>query len=565
MRRSLEILAGFMAVIGATSAVAAPDERALGDWIGTVGPAQLHLAIHIRRTGAGLDGTMDSLDQGVVGMPLAAVKADADALSFDVPAAAGHYSGRWDPAARRYAGEWSQPKLRQPLLLSRGTAAARPAVAGLDGDWDGKLKAGPLGELRLVFHVRTGAAGTIASLESPDQGPGELPFSAVARQGDRITLEAKAIGARFEGRLSADGSALDGIWHQGGQDMPLALRRRSQGAAGPAAARRPQMPHPPYPYREEEVSYDNPAAHNRLAGTLTLPAGKGPFPAALLITGSGQQDRDETLMGHKPFLVLADYLTRRGIAVLRVDDRGIGGSTGDAKGTTADFATDTEAGIAFLLARPDIDHRRIGLIGHSEGGAIAPMVAARNRAVGWIVLLAGPGVTGERVVLSQQRLIMAAGGVPAETIERNAALQQRLLAAVEKAPDREAAQREAKAVLIAAGMPEATAEANSAPVSSDWYRGFLKLDPVPALRSVKVPVLALVGSLDVQVPASENIPALKAALAGNRDATVIQLPGLNHLFQTARTGAVAEYAQIEETVSPVALKTVGDWIAARTR
>jgi len=545
-------------------APAAAQERPLGDWLGTMGPAQLHLAIHIRRTADGLAGSFDSLDQGSIGMPLAQVKAEGDQLSFDVPAVGGHYSGRWNAAGNEYAGEWSQQSVRLPLALARGTAASKPVIAGLDGIWDGALKRPVLGDLRLVFHIRTTPAGTVAGLESPDQMAGELPFSTIARDGDKVTLEAKLIGATFEGRLSSGDTALDGIWRQGGQDMPLALKRRAQNA-GPAGPKRPQVPQRPFPYREVEVSFDNPAGHNRLAGTLTVPPGKGPFPAALLITGSGAQDRDETLMGHKPFLVLSDYLTRRGIAVLRLDDRGVGGSTGGLDGTTSDFATDIEAGIAFLRGRPEIDRRRIGLIGHSEGGVIAPMVAARNPAVAWIVLLAGPGESGERVILAQQRLLMAAAGAPKEVIDSNSAIQQRLLTALLQAPDREAAKRAAVAILTESGMPASAAAAQAEAVSSDWYRQFLRLDPAPNLRAVKVPVLALIGSLDLQVPPAANVPVLKAALAGNRDATVVELPGLNHLFQTARTGAMSEYAQIEETFSPVALKTVGDWIAAHTK
>jgi dienelactone hydrolase len=564
MIRIAALIAAWLAALCA-SAPAAAQERPEGDWTGTMGPAQLHLVVHLLRTGTGLGGTLDSPDQGVAGLPIAAVTADRESLAFDVPSVRGHYAGRWDSAAKGYAGEWSQGAIRQPLVLIRGNVAPRAVVSGLDGDWDGTLDMAAMGRLRLVFHVRTTAAGTVAGLESPDQGTGEMPFSSLSREGEAVTLEAKAIGGLFRGRASADGATLTGTWRQLGQETPLTMKRRPAGAAGPAALRRPQTPQRPFPYREVDVSVDNPAGHVRLGGTLTLPQGPGPFPAAILITGSGPQDRDETLLGHKPFLVLSDYLTRRGIAVLRLDDRSVGASTGGTDGTTLDFATDIEAALRFLAARSDIDRRRIGLIGHSEGGVIAPMVAARSRDVAWIVLMAGPGVTGERIILAQQRLLLAASGVPKEVVEQRAAIQQRLLTAVESAPDRATALRGATAVLVGAGMKEGDAEAAAAAVASDWYRGFLRIDPAPALRSVRVPVLALIGSLDLQVPAAENIPALRAALAGNRDATVTELPGLNHLFQTAKTGAVSEYAQIEETISPAALKTIGDWIVAHTK
>jgi pimeloyl-ACP methyl ester carboxylesterase len=285
----------------------------------------------------------------------------------------------------------------------------------------------------------------------------------------------------------------------------------------------------------------------------------------LVITGSGQQDRDETIMGHKPFLVIADALARRGIAVLRVDDRGVGGSTGEVvHASYVDFATDVEAGLAFLQSRPEIDRRRIGLIGHSEGGLIAPLVAARNRAVAWLVLLAAPGVSGDRIIVAQQHLLAQSAGTPADQLVQSDALVRRLLEVIVQAPDAAAAEPQLKAILAAAGKGPA-GDAAAATMASDWYRAFVRSDPAPALRALRIPVLALNGSLDIQVPPSDNLPAIRAALAGHRDATVAELPGLNHLFQTATTGAVSEYQRIEETFAPAALRTIGDWILARTR
>jgi hypothetical protein len=346
----------------------------------------------------------------------------------------------------------------------------------------------------------------------------------------------------------------------------LTLTRRAPGVAGPAAYARPQLPKPPYPYRSLEVGYDNPAGHNHLAGTLTVPPGAGPFPAALLITGSGLQDRDETVAGHKPFLVLADYLTRRGIAVLRVDDRTMGGSTGDVvHATSANFATDVEAGVAFLKTRPEIDARKIGLIGHSEGGMIAPMVAVADPDVAWIVLMAGPGIPGDKLLVEQGRLIALAMGVAPDIVARNGALNAKVYAAIKNSKDASEAHDRAKALLIAAGLSDAAAEAAVGPASSDWFRFFFNYDPAPTLSKVRVPILAIDGSLDLQVPPAEDLAAIKAATAANPDVMTQELPGLNHLFQTAKTGAPSEYQTIEETFSPAALKVIGDWIAAHTR
>jgi pimeloyl-ACP methyl ester carboxylesterase len=356
------------------------------------------------------------------------------------------------------------------------------------------------------------------------------------------------------------------VWTQGGRPLPLSLNLRAPGAAAPVAYKRPQQPKLPYPYRSIEVGYDNPAGHNHLAGTLTVPQGSGPFAVALLITGSGLQDRDETLLGHKPFLVLADYLTRRGIAVLRVDDRTIGGSTGDVvHATSADFATDVEAGVAYLKTRPEIDQRKIGLIGHSEGGMIAPMVAVKDPTLAWIVLMAGPGIAGDELLTEQGRLIRVAMGMTPAAVAKTGELNAKVFAAVKASSDAAEAHDKAKAILTKAGMTDAAAEAAVGPVSSDWFRFFFNYDPAPTLARVRVPILAINGSLDLQVPAKPDLAAIKAATRGNRDVTAVELPGLNHLFQTATTGSPSEYQSIEETLAPDALKVLGDWIEARTR
>ena len=324
---------------------------------------------------------------------------------------------------------------------------------------------------------------------------------------------------------------------------------------------RPQTPKPPFPYRSEDVGYENTVQKVHLAGTLTLPEGKGPFPVVLLITGSGQQDRDESLLGHKPFLVLADYLTRRGIAVLRVDDRGAGGSTGDfAASTTADFVTDVQAGVAFLKTRADIDQKHIGLIGHSEGGIIAPIVAANDPSVAFIVMMAGSGVPGDQILLFQEKLAMEVAGVAPDKVAHNIAVNRKIFDVIETDVDTATARKQIVALL--ADQPAAIADQTAAAFTGPWLRWFAKYDPAPTLRRVHCPVLAIGGSKDVQVPVVLNLPAIRAALKSNPDATVEELRGLNHLFQTAGTGNPDEYAKIEETISPSALKVMGDWITA---
>ncbi len=326
--------------------------------------------------------------------------------------------------------------------------------------------------------------------------------------------------------------------------------------------KRPQNPVKPYPYREEEVSYENKVQNVTLAGTLTIPQGKGPFPVVLLITGSGPQDRDESLLGHKPFLVLSDYLTRHGIAVLRADDRGIGKSTGVfANATTADFATDVEAGVAFLKTRPEVNPQKIGLVGHSEGGVIAPMVAARNKDVAFIVMMAGTGVPGDQVLPAQSEAIEVASGKDPSEAAKSAAKEKEMLALVETEKDPAILEKELQEKMKGE-VPDAQIGMQIKQITSPWFRYFLTYDPATALRKVRCPVLAINGALDKQVLPSQNLPAIRKALeeGGNKHFEADELPGLNHLFQTAKTGAPAEYSQIEETMSPVALEKISEWI-----
>jgi pimeloyl-ACP methyl ester carboxylesterase len=332
----------------------------------------------------------------------------------------------------------------------------------------------------------------------------------------------------------------------------------------------PQNPKPPFPYRSVEVSYQNTAAGVKLAGTLTLPPGTRRFPAAILITGSGPEDRDETILGHKPFWVISDYLSRRGIAVLRVDDRGVGGSTGDAmKATIPDQAGDVLSGVEYLKSRADIDARHIGVIGHSEGGIIGAVAASRSPSIRFVIMLAGTGVPGLQVLRLQEDMILRAAGAGEATIARNRAAADMMVEVIQSEPDNQAALARIRSRLeeMRNPMPDADIQKQIAMVRAPETQSMLTYDPAEALRKLRVPVLALNGSKDVQVPPQQNLPAIAAALkaAGNADFTVKELPGLNHLFQSCNQCTVAEYASIEETFSPAALAIIGDWVARHTR
>ncbi len=459
----------------------------------------------------------------------------------------------------------------------------RPAIAGffeeqtspnIVGIWQGTLKAGTV-ELRLVVKIEAQPDGKLTgSMDSPDQGAKGIPISEVSVQDGRVRLVVQAVMGLFEGTLSEDGKKITGEWKQSGITLPLTLERSEKAPE----VRRPQEPRKPYPYREEEVQFENKKAGVRIAGTLTLPPGKPPFPAVILITGSGPQDRDETVAGHRPFLIIADYLTRRGIACLRTDDRGVGGSTGNlSESTSADLAEDVLAAIEFLKTREEIDHRSIGLIGHSEGGIIAPMVAARSSDVAFLVLLAAPGLRGEQIVLLQSELIAKSMGEFPEGIKRSLQLTRRLFQIVKRQKDDEAAQREIQQAVAAFAeslneeerkeLEQSATPKQLQQLTTPWFRFFLTYDPRFTLHKVRCPVLALYGEKDLQVPPKENAPAVYESLkaGGNKQVTVKVFTGLNHLFQHCQTGSPVEYARIEETFAPEVLKTIGDWILQQAR
>jgi pimeloyl-ACP methyl ester carboxylesterase len=445
------------------------------------------------------------------------------------------------------------------------------AASGVEGNWQGALDVGAF-KLRLVLKISKSADGKLtATVDSLDQNAKDLVVDTISLQDGTLNFEMKALGASYVGTLSKDASQLTGKFTQVGSVFPLDFNRVTD--VSQMDLNRPQTPKKPYPYKEEEVSYENKQDQVKLAATLTLPLGAGPFPAVVLITGSGQQDRNESLLSHQPFLVLADYLTRRGIAVLRADDRGMGGtSKGGPNDTTENYAADALAGVEFLKTRKEINAKQIGLIGHSEGGMAAPMAAAKSNDVAFIVLMAGPGIPGEKLLTKQIGLI-AAAECEKEVIRAVAEGQQLMATVVQEKDDAVARQKlhegavkrtEAAKKRIDAQL--ASADAQSVAWATPWFRYFLSYDPRPTLMKVHVPVLAINGEKDLQVPAKEDLEAIDEALkaAGNKDYKIVLLPNLNHLFQTTKTGAPSEYAQIEETLAPILLQTIGDWIAAHT-
>jgi pimeloyl-ACP methyl ester carboxylesterase len=456
-----------------------------------------------------------------------------------------------------------------PFAPAMAGAAEKPSAKTIAGLWQGPIKVGK-GEVDMFFEFTREAdqswSGTWTVLKSFILGD---RLDKVTFMDGNVYLERKPVKAVFEGKLSKDGTEIVGQWKQGRMPVPLTLKR----------CRRPQTPAKPFPYQVEDIIFENKKAHVKLAGTLTLPKSRKPVPAVVFIHGSGPQDRDEHLAGHRPFLLLADYLARRGVAVLRYDKRGIGQSTGrDTNPAFEDFAADALAGLNYLRGRKEIDPARTGLLGHSEGGGIAPLLASRTPHVAFVVIMAGQGITGEEVILTQVEEIMQKSGLDAPTRARGLGLQKKLLAVVLQEKDDMAALKKLKAVLseeLARWAKEGVKDvkATQAHVEAQLpimiipaYRTFLAYDPRPALRKVRCPVLTLNGEKDTQVIARKNLPAIARALreGGNKDMTVKSFPGLNHMFQTCQSGLVDEYPLIEETMSPAVLKMVVDWIRQKT-
>lgn len=441
---------------------------------------------------------------------------------------------------------------------------------GIEGIWMGTLKVS-LMELRVVFKISRNEDGSlVAKMDSPDQGAENIPVDKVTFDNARLHLESKVIQGSYDGIMKSDDS-IDGTWQQRGLSFPLVLKRINEAPK----LGRPQEPKKPYPYIEEEVSYKNEKAGIKLAGTLTMPRSGQPFPAVILISGSGPQDRNETVCGHRPFLVLADYLTRKGIAVLRVDDRGVGGSTGNSfESTSQDLAEDVLAGVQYLKSREQINPKQIGLIGHSEGGIVAPIAATRSSDIVFIVLMAGTGLNGQEILYLQSDLLLKAAGASDKILAVQRASLDQIFKILEDEKDSTIAKKKIREALTdtlgklskeekdSLGVSEGAIEIQLQMILSRWFRFFVEYDPKPTLMKVKCPVLAINGELDLQVPPKENLAAIREALkaGGNKNYTIQELPKHNHLFQRAKTGSLLEYAKIEETISPIALEVITNWI-----
>jgi uncharacterized protein len=455
------------------------------------------------------------------------------------------------------------------LVLFPGLISLSAVGQEVTGTWNGILKVQGI-QLRLVFHIDKTSSGYNTTMDSPDQSATGIPVTSTVFESPTLKLSVANAGIEYEGILGSD-HIIAGTFKQRGQSFPLNLSKTS---VEKKKVVRPQEPVPPYPYLSEDVTFQNSKAGITLAGTFTWPKDGELFPAVVLISGSGPQNRDEELLDHKPFLVLADDLTKNGIAVLRFDDRGTAASTGDYKtATSPDFASDVDAAVAYLQTRKEVDKKKIGLVGHSEGGIIAPMVASRSKDIAFIVLLAGTGIPGDQLLLLQQQLIGKAGGMSDEALEKAKAVNKGAFEIIVRSKDADHLKADLTTYLkqalaenpkaIPDGMSEDDfIERQVNQGASPWLRFFITYNPAVTLEKVKCPVLAINGEKDLQVPPKQNLEAIQNALVkgGNKNVTIKELPNLNHLFQECKTGSPAEYATIEQTFSPAALTEIVKWI-----
>lgn len=455
------------------------------------------------------------------------------------------------------------------LLLSFLLITKISSAQEIVGSWNGVLRV-QTQEVPIVFNISENDGVYSSTMDSPNQGAMDIVTDKTSFADNILTIDIAKFGINYVGTF--DGKSISGTFTQG--DVPISFDLAPGKYEVPTKL---QEPKEPYPYLSEEVVFTSEKANNiKLSGTLTIPTNEKNPPVAILITGSGPQNRNQELLGHKPFLVLADHLARKGIAVLRYDDRGTAQSEGQFESaTTFDFASDVDAAVAYLKTRNDIvDIAKIGLVGHSEGGLIGPIVASENKEIAFCVLLAAPGISGKEILMTQTRKAMELGGVSQEDIEINELYSSKIYEICANY-DGEDSKNEIIAIfgemknnsseMLKGQLTDEVITQQVNLITSPWMLTFIKIEPKNYLTNVKCPVLALNGEKDFQVVAEINLKEIEKSLnsANNNDVTIDELADLNHLFQTSETGSFSEYASNEETFSPIALQIISDWINER--
>jgi pimeloyl-ACP methyl ester carboxylesterase len=571
-----QIVKAFITLFISSLAATTSAQQETQTWYGVldVGAAKLRLQMEFSEDSPGkFSGKMISLDQGSVAVPCDTVTINDTELTFTIKRVGAKFTGKLNATRDEAEGNFQQLGSTFPIKFAK---VDKIPVQTHTQTWTGKMQAGGQ-EFDFQFRVFEEDKGSpTVKLDSFTEGLEGIPCT-MKHEGDQITISVPIAlaPAEFIGTLSDNKETVTGKWTQRGNSYDLVLKKIPLESTRDLKRKRPQTPQPPFDYDSEDVYIENKKDNLTLAGTLTSPPGHGPFPAVVMISGSGAQDRDETIFGHKLFFVIADHLAKHGIAVLRYDDRGTAKSTGNfADATSADFANDVEAVIDFLKTHQKVDPKRIILCGHSEGGIIAPMVASRRDDVAGVIMMAGPGVNGRQISVNQSKLIAEASGIPDYMIELNQTLLRGLYERQEKGEALDKAYLDELAAKMKQDLPEDVRdsfepaeliETTVKTINSKWFAFFAEYDPVPALTKIRCPILAMVGEKDTQVDPKLNMPAIEKALkdSGNADFELQVLPNLNHLFQPCRTGAVAEYNLIEQTISPAALDLITQWLEQR--
>ncbi|MBU1097909.1 MAG: alpha/beta hydrolase [Bacteroidetes bacterium] len=570
----------FLSIIILSGSFYAQDlEKVAGDWQGklTVGEQKLTIIFHIDYANRQLTATLDSPDQGAYAIKVDNVTLQGRDLMMDIKSISGSFGGEINEKADEITGTWKQGTMSLPLNVSKqNNKIIAPEDIVFKEIWQGKLQVSGI-ELRLVIKIYNKEDGSLgAYLDSPDQGVKNINVSSVTKNDKELLLDIESIMGKYKGEYNSEANKIIGTWSQRGAEYPLTLEKTDKVEE----LKRPQNPTKPYPYYEEEVTFRNEEADISLAGTFTFPKNGGPFPAVVLVSGSGAQNRDEEIFEHKPFLIISDYLTRNGIAVLRYDDRGTAKSQGDfSSATTQDFMIDAISSVNYLSSRKEVDKSKIGMMGHSEGGLIAPMAAANCDELDFIIMLAGPGLPGRDILIMQNELISRANGESEDKIKEELQFNTKLYDLIysdKDSPDL----REKILQLINQNIEELPDSEKVNPmfskenierqvniITSPWFKNFIVYDPRPTLENITIPVLALIGENDLQLPPKENIVEIRKALekGGNKNFKIMELNKLNHLFQTSETGSVGEYGKLEETFSPEALAIIKDWILEITK
>lgn len=563
--------------------IASAQDATITTWEGTLDArgTKLRLEIDVVEDGEKATGELRSLDQGNATFNVSDIQTDSG-LSFAVPQLGAKFTGKLDTGDKSVKGTFTQGGVDLPLTLKPGET--RPAVAMEDSvetlkeAWVGELDMGIMKPVMQFRVIQTDKDAPKCYFDSITEGATGFEGTWSIKD-DELTFTVPKIGLGYTGTLNSTGDTAEGIWSQGGRKVPLTLKRQpTEYSSENVWENRPQRPVGPFPYDDESVTIANTTDDLTLAGTLTIPKTPGKHPAVILISGSGPQDRDETLMEHKPFLVLADYLSRRGIAVLRYDDRGTAKSTGShGDATTEDFARDASAAVEFLKTHARINSDEIGLAGHSEGGLIAPIVCGLRDDVAFVVLMAATGVDGLTIIESQtDAMVRASKTKPEEQaeVEASLALNRYLVREiVNETLDMDAPELEKLINELIDLQPDEDreraekitregVEGAKKRLAGKWMGFFINYDPRPALQAMTCPVLAIIGSKDLQVLPKLNMPEIEKALqkGGNKDVKLVTIDGLNHLFQKCETGSMNEYISIQETWNPEALQHIGDWI-----